>query len=114
MGNLRTAMIYKIMGKTKEYKDISFESMASKYMIDIAKCKADDAPDPINPWKDAQPWEIDGQKNILKGSKKPGLDTHVVEYDDDGVAIGIHQASVVSKGFTNNGMIKRRETGDKP
>ena len=111
LGELRTSIIFKYFDKAKSLKNKAYPQIASEFFSEMFKhANADSQVE--NPWASAcvtLPQESQTQTQKPEDDNRPSLP--VVEYGDDGKAIGIHRSLITKKGFTDHSSIKKKKTG---
>jgi hypothetical protein len=110
MGSLRATLVLKIVDRSKELKDASIESIASRFYMELKAVARIDQP---------SPWE----EHAAIGSNDPtGADTvqtkpiaqaaAVIQYDERGQATNSRITIMQHKGFTIGSNIKNKVSGD--
>ena len=109
-GELRSTLVYKLCDKIPELLNKSMVQIASDFFEGVIKeSKIDDA-SIVNPWKDAaSATVVSTPPETPAVGAAPG--SAVVEYDDHGVALGVHRRMVLEKGFDVDSVVKHKQNG---
>ena len=110
LGELRTSLIFKFFDKVKELKEKTHAQLASEFFSNIVGHAHPDS-EVANPWADQAKTPSQTSDEVPKVVDDHRHSTHVVEYGDDGKAVGVHRHLVFQKGFTENSNIKMKKTG---
>ena len=111
MGNLRTSLVFKLCDKVKNLQTQRADQIASLFFKDIVLHGVDQSC--VNPWSEAAVTDADrATSDASPPQSKQHKTDHVVDYNESGVAVGLHRQLVDNKGFEAGSLAKHKPSGD--
>ncbi len=109
MGEFRTSLVFKVLGKLKKRSEKSYIDLASEFFVACLKHQTSDR-QMQNPWGSlcSQPCSQAARVEVADKTSRPApqLAQQVLEYDSKGNAVGVHRMMLMSKGYAEQSIVK--------